>query len=158
MSGQETLFVAEHPWAIPAFVAGVWVAVCYFSSAISGWNRLAERFQAEGEPYGDTRTAGPLFYSVYWRWWSHYSGIVRMTATADALHLSVIFFFRIGHPPLAIPWGEIEMRPIQRFLRSYVELTLGREERLPLRIPMRMAAKLGLQERMEAQGAGVVES
>ena len=62
------------------------------------------------------------------RFWSHYGGVVRVTAASDALYLSVVFLFRIGHPPLRIPWNEINFGRTKFFLRTYVVLTLGNEE------------------------------
>jgi hypothetical protein len=70
-----------------------------------------------------------------------------MTAAEDALYLSVSFMFRIGHPPLCIPWSEITVSRTKRFWRSYVVLTLGNQEGIPFRISERIARKLGILER-----------
>jgi hypothetical protein len=82
------------------------------------------------------------------RYWGRYSGIIRITATADALYLSVFLPFRPGHPPLRIPWNEITFSKDKFFWKSYVVLTLGKTERIPLRITERMARKLGMLERV----------
>ncbi|MGA3160229.1 MAG: hypothetical protein ABSC77_03355 [Terracidiphilus sp.] len=102
----------------------------------------------QSEPCGETKSAGPYFYTVYMRFWGHYSGIIRMTAASDALYLSVFFPFRIGHPPLCIPWKEITLSRTKRFWFRYVVLTLGDQEKIPMRIPERMARKLGILERI----------
>jgi hypothetical protein len=60
----------------------------------------------------------------------------------------VIFFLRIGHPPLRIPWNEIQFSRTKYFWRRYVVLTLGDEEKIPMRISQRMAAKLGILDRV----------
>jgi len=84
------------------------------------------------------------------RFWSHYGGVVRVTAASDALYLSVVFLFRIGHPPLRIPWNEINFGRTKFFLRTYVVLTLGNEEMIPMRISQRMARNLGILDRVPA--------
>jgi len=130
------LFVAQ--WPISSFIM----------SYVSGWHKLTMRFSAQSEPYGDTRTAGPFPYTVYTRFWTHYSCIIRMTAAEDALYLSVLMILRIGHPPLRIPWNEIQFSRTKSSWRSYVVLTLGEQERIPMRISESMANKLGILERL----------
>jgi hypothetical protein len=88
---------------IALFIVAVWWVSLSLVGLITGWSALARRFRRESEPYGDSKTAGPFFYTVYMRYWTHYSSLIRLTAAADALYLSVLFPFRIGHPPLRIP-------------------------------------------------------
>jgi hypothetical protein len=71
-----------------------------------------------------------------------------MTAASDALYLSVLFPFRIGHPPLRIPWDEIRMRRTKFLWRRLVLLTLGNQEQIPMRISERMARNLGILDRV----------
>jgi hypothetical protein len=82
------------------------------------------------------------------RFWSSYNQVIRMTAAEDALYLSVLLPFRIGHPPLCIPWKEIQFGRTKFLWPRYVVLTLGAQERVPMRISARMAGKLGLLERI----------
>lgn len=138
------------PLVFAIFFVALWCAICYLVSLMSGWLALSRRFRAQSEPYGDVRTAGPLFYSVYARFWSHYGGVIRMTAAPDALYLSMLFLFRPGHAPLCIPWEQIEISRTRRFLRDYVLMTLGSEERIPFRISERMARNLGILDRVAA--------
>jgi hypothetical protein len=128
-------------------VSGFCIA-SFLSSVISGWHKLSRRFRAQSEPYGDAKSVGPFPYTVYTRYWSHYSSIIRMTAAEDALYLSVLFFLRIGHPPLCIPWKEIQFCRMKFFWREHVVLTLGEQERIPMRISERMARNLGIIERL----------
>ncbi|MGA3082056.1 MAG: hypothetical protein ABSD44_11815 [Terracidiphilus sp.] len=133
---------------VPTISVGIFCLVSFLSSVLSGWHKLSKRFRAQSEPYGATNSAGPFPYTVYTRYWSHYNCIIRMTAAGDALYLSVIFLLRIGHPSLCIPWREIQFSRTKYFWRSYVVLTLGERERIPMRIPMRMAQKLGILDRL----------
>jgi len=127
------------------------IGVCgvgLLNSFISGWFYLGRRFTRQSEPYGETKTAGPFFYTVYMRLWSHYSSVIRLTAASDALYASVLFPFRIGHPPLRIPWDEIQFSRTKRFFRTYIVLTLGNQEKIPMRISLRMARNLGILDRL----------
>jgi hypothetical protein len=125
-----------------------WCLVCYLIGLMSGWSSLARRFTAQSEPSGQTLQAGPLFYSVYLRFWGHYSSVVRAISTTDALYLSVLLPFRPGHPPLCIPWNEIAFARTKFLWQRFVVLTLGSEEQIPLRITERMARKLELLDRV----------
>jgi len=133
---------------IPTLAVAFFCFVSYLSSVISGWHKLSQRFFTQAEPYGGTRSAGPFPYAVYTRYWTHYSCIIRMTAANDALYLSVFFLLRVGHPPLRIPWSEIKIARTKYFWQKFIVLTLGNEERIPMRITERMASKLGILERL----------
>lgn len=138
-------------WLIPlfpVFFVALWCLICAAIGWLSGWHALAERFRATSEPYGDVHSAGPFFYSVYFRSWAHYNSVVRLSEAQDALYLSVMFLFRIGHPPLRVPWEEIQFRRTEIFFQRYIVLTLGREEQIPMRIPERMAGNLGILKRL----------
>ncbi|HEV2324685.1 MAG TPA: hypothetical protein VGS10_12105 [Terracidiphilus sp.] len=128
---------------------GFWLFDCFVSSFLLGWHRLSNRFSSTASPLGDIKTVGPFRYVVYMKL-GQYGSTIRMTAANDALYLSVILAFRPGHPPLRIPWNEISLERTRRFFRNCVVLTLGTEERIPMRISERMARKLGLFERFPA--------
>jgi hypothetical protein len=132
---------------IVGFIA-LWCVICYLISFLTGWFPLARRFKTQTEPYGEIRSAGPFFYTIYMRFWSHYSSVIRLTAASDALYASVLFPFRIGHPPLRIPWDEVKFGMTRRFFFNYVVLTLGHEEMIPMRISERMARNLGILDRV----------
>jgi hypothetical protein len=124
-----------------------WCAIGYLVGFLTGWLALARRFIKQSEPYGEIRSAGPFFYTVYMRFWGHYSSVIRLTAASDALYASVLFLFRIGHPPLRIPWDEIRFGRTKFFFRTNIVLTLGNAEKIPMRISLRMARNLGILDR-----------
>ncbi len=138
------------PYGFAIFFLAMWCCACFAISFFSGWFTLSRRFRKQTEPYGETKSAGPFFLTVYTRFSGHYSSVIRLTAAEDALYLSVLFLFRIGHPPLCIPWKEIKFSRIKFLWLRYVVLTLGEQERIPMRISERMAGKLGITERMVA--------
>jgi hypothetical protein len=134
-------------YVYPIFFGTLWCVVCYLISVLSGWHALVRRFCAHTEAYGDAKSAGPFFYGVQMRFSSNYSSVIRLTAASDALFISILFPFRVGHPPLSIPWNEITFSKTIVLWRRYLVLTLGREEQIPMRISERMARELGVLER-----------
>ena len=147
MHGTRIDSLVANPVAIAIFVVVVWCLTSYLIGIMTGWLALARRFRAQSEPYGDAKVVGPFFYTIYMRYWTHYSSVIRLTAATDVLYASVLFPFRIGHPPLRIPWNEIRFGQGRRFMSTYVVLTLGNEEQIPMRIPVRMARNLGILDR-----------
>jgi hypothetical protein len=135
------------PFGIVIGFIALWCAICYLVSFFTGWLTLARRFKKKSEPYGEIHSAGPFFYGVYMRWWGHYGSGIRLIAASDALYASVLFLIRIGHPPLRIPWDEIRFGRTKFFFRTYIVLTLGNAEKIPMRISLRMARNLGILDR-----------
>ena len=130
--------------------------ICLLISMLSGWHSLANRFWTQLEPHGQTLSAGPYFYTVHMRFWVHNNNVVSITAAADALYLAVMFSFRVGHPPLCIPWEEIKFSRTKRVWWRYVVLTLGEQEKIPLRISERMARNLGILDRIPGETVNLV--
>ncbi len=113
---------------------GMWYVVGLLLYSISGWARLAERFAAGGEPTGrrffmQYGVVGTVIYG---------SNLTIHTAP-NGFYLSVWLPFRIGHPPLFIPWQEV------RNARSYpfwwfemVEFDVGSPTIATLELPKRI--------------------
>jgi hypothetical protein len=123
-----------------------WCALGFLISLMTGWLSLGRRFRRQSEPYGESKSAGPFFYIVSMGWFG-YSNTVQLTAASDALYASVLFPFRGGHPPLRMPWEEIRFGWTKIFFKTYVVLTLGNQEKIPMRISLRMARNLGILDR-----------
>jgi hypothetical protein len=147
-TNQLLLYVAIYLMLLFCSLAGLWILGAIASSFCSGWHVLSRRFRKQSEPHGEIRSAGPFFYGAYGRFWIDYGNVIRITAAEDALYLSVLFLFRIGHPPLRIPWKEIKIGRTTFMWQRYVVLTLGEQERIPFRISERIAGKLGILERL----------
>jgi hypothetical protein len=148
---QQRLDPARYPFLpVPAF----WLLVSLVSSMAGGWFTLAARFRRLTEPVGEARTIRPFFSPVYTRIWVNAGG-VRLTAADDALYLSVSFLFCFGHPPLRIPWTEILFCTCDPYFMCgpCVVLTLGKEERIPLRIRPHTALRLGILDRVPGGSA-----
>ena len=91
-----------------AFFAALWCAVTAGLS-LGGWFQLARNYR-DAAPGGE---AVRCRYAQVGR--TGYRGAVRVTLADDALHLSVLRPFRLGHPPLRIPWAAVVALPAGRF-------------------------------------------
>ncbi len=82
----------------------VWVGVSLVLSRMSGWSRLGEQYVARGGASGHVeRTSGVVGAS-------RYKNALKIAGDSRGLHLSVLGLFRIGHPPLHIPWSALETK------------------------------------------------
>jgi hypothetical protein len=102
-------------WLIPLFplfFAGMWMLVVTLIAEIGGWRGLARLYR---EPEGMARSPVRSFRmaSVDLRRGAlslpaNYSNCVIVDVAREGLHLRVWLPFRFRHPPLLIPWGQIE--------------------------------------------------
>ena len=91
-----------------------WLGIVYLLSRLGGWPGLARHYAYHGTFSGTTfnmqsATTGPL---------GNYRNCMTFGVNDDGLYMSPLVFFRPGHPPLLIPWDEIEARESQGFSLS----------------------------------------
>jgi hypothetical protein len=94
----------------PAFFAmfvGIWIAVCVTASLCSGWFSLARRFRRRGPASGAKFyfSSGSMGLPVVP---ASYSRVLFVSVGPAGLGLSVLFPFRLLHPPILIPWLAVE--------------------------------------------------
>ena len=117
----------------------LWVSVFVVISYISGWAELAQQFRYRARFVGK-RWRGQ---SAQMRWIVGYRNCLTVGANPDGLYLATLFLFRVGHPPLFVPWIDVSsMRRGKWFLFRYVELRFGRERSIPFRITEGLADRL----------------
>lgn len=114
----------------PAF----WCAVCWLLSHVGGWNRLGTRFATHQTPHGAS-----------FRWQNgsvgfvSYRNVMRVDAAPDGIFLSMPWLFRVGHPPLFIPWSEVHDATEQRLLwLRLVRFGVGSPRLARLRLPAKV--------------------
>ncbi len=91
------LAIAAFAVVFPAF----WCGVVWIIGAV-GWRPLAARYPADGPATGQTfrMTSGTVGLA-------NYNGVLSVSVEPEGLHLAVMALFRVGHPPILIPWPEI---------------------------------------------------
>jgi hypothetical protein len=98
---------------IPAWCVAFTALWCLVAKtlALLGWQRLARDYRVVAPPVGpqlrlDQLKVGPVSYG----------GIVTATLADEGLALRTSLLFRVGHPPLLIPWQALEPFVERRFL------------------------------------------
>lgn len=128
-------FIRANPWVFPVFFVLLWCVVGYVVSRFSGWSELAERYRAQAPFEGEVWR----FQSAQMRYMMNYNNCLTFGASSEGLYLATLFLFRLGHPPLLVPWGELEIQQEKRFF--FVGYTL-RFRQVP-GVRMWVRAKLG---------------
>src|SRR5579884_1350704 len=125
---------------IPVAFAAVWSCAGYAVALIGGWRRLAKRFHVQEEFTGHKWN----LQSARMRFGANYNNVLTIGANQTGLYMVPFVLFRLGHPPLFIPWTEISnVRPVNiLFFFKYVSMQLGREEQIPFAINTDLAAEI----------------
>jgi hypothetical protein len=122
-----------------AFFAAFWCATSLLTGKMSGWAALGRRFSST-LPFPSQTWR---WQSARMRWGANYKSCLTIGADPAGIYLSPLFFFRIGHPPLFIPWMEISNHGRRKILFiEVVDLELGREEHIPFMIRGRLADQI----------------
>ena len=118
-----------------AFAIGfpiMWVSISVLLSHIGGWAKLAERYRAKGDEPGETYFMRSGFVGSV-----NYRSCLILRVCENGLRMSVLFPFRIGHPPLFIPWDQFhsvteKRKFFFRFLDTYVGVPVVANVVLPI--------------------------
>ena len=89
--------------------------IIYLTPWLSGWRSLAEKYRAEGHFSGLAHT----FWYAHMRSMTKYNRVLKVGCDERGLSLSTAFYFRLGHPPLFIPWSEVHFIRRQAKIFSY---------------------------------------
>lgn len=90
---------------------------------MTGWHRLAERFSLEG----DFPAERWRFKSATARYGSNYNNCLTIAANPMGFYMAMLLGFRVGHPPLFIPWTEIAISRKRVLFWNIVQFRIGRE-------------------------------
>ena len=120
--------------AFPLVFAAFWSCVCTVLGLASGWQRLAGRFRAHGPA---PRPLAPARFVLGTLGLVAYRGVLSLDGSTDGLGVSVMILFRPGHPPLRVPWGQVEALPPEKTrLQGIIQpLRLGGPGGAVLRVP-----------------------
>ena len=130
--------IFQNPAFLVLYVIALWAGVSFVISLIGGWFELG-RIYRNSQPF-----QGQVwnFQDAQLRLMCGYSKILSVGANVEGLYLSVFIPFRLGHPPLFIPWQDISVRPgrffwfrVYRFeFRQVPSVRLSLKEKLGMRI------------------------
>jgi hypothetical protein len=111
----------ENPQIFFVFFVSVWLLVGLFLAQMSGWAQLARYYRPETVFEGERRR----FRSSKMRWLTHYHNCLTAGADTKGLHLAVLFLFRVGHPPLFVPWHDVMVRQGKKLFWPWTEFTFN---------------------------------
>ena len=115
-------FLKQNPWVIgviaPAFFVILWYVILNVVGRTSGWSSLAEHYRTSELFQGETWR----FQSARMRYLSNYNGCLTFGAGMQGMFAAGWGPFRIGAPPLLVPWGELTIRPKKLWLMPGYEL------------------------------------
>jgi len=140
------------------FVA-LWITVGFIVSLIGGWRSLAERYRTDRVFPAHKR----WMQSAQMRFLCGYNHVLTLASDSNGLYLATFFLFRVGHPPLFIPWNEIKIGEVRLLLLIKMRtLRLG-PDAIPLRVSERLAQFLleprgGMGAAATAATAGTISS
>lgn len=83
-----------------------WSGIVLLVGTLGGWRRLAAAYPATGAEATTT-----------WRFrggrmgFMNYKGVLDVGVSDAGLHLGVFLPFRVGHPPILVPWDQVEVGP-----------------------------------------------
>jgi hypothetical protein len=130
--------------ALPVLFVGFWCGVTYLLGILSGWRRLAAHYAAAMPAAG-----------LRFRFRSAKSGVIRynhclnFAIAPNGLHIWLLAPFRLGSPPLLVPWTDISARPVRELLFGCIALSFARAPG----VRMRIATGLGEQIAAASRGA-----
>ena len=101
-----------------AFFVLIWTFVLWLAAWVGGWQKLAEQFAATFVYSGEVVKYVSARFGL-----ANYSGMLILGAGDQGLYLVPIRIYRPFHPPLLIPWTEIEARVHEGTAVPRVQLT-----------------------------------
>ncbi|TWT82514.1 hypothetical protein CA13_39770 [Planctomycetes bacterium CA13] len=107
--------------ALLASIPLLWCGICLVLSWASGWWVLAKQFPARSRVDGPvarmrTGSIGPI----------HYHSMLTFVAAEHGIRISIFLPFRIGHPPLFIPWEAfLNIRDDSKLFSQKVKMSIG---------------------------------
>jgi hypothetical protein len=130
------------PLALVAF-AGFWCLVCLLISMLSGWRLLAGVYRRSEPVVGNRWRFQSAAMQRFRLMPSNYGGCLTVIVNEDGIEVSVMWLFRIGHPPLFIPWSDVSAsEETKLFVFRLVRLDFIQEPSVAMFIDRRLARRI----------------
>ena len=123
---------------IVGFGAAAWSLTCAGLAYFAGWRSLAQEYPASS-PFRGRRFH---FCSAQFAGWVGYNGSFTPGADRTGLFIAVWPVFRLFHPPMLVPWSEIQVSVEKGRWLTVVLLTFARVPSARVRITLRLAKRL----------------
>jgi hypothetical protein len=143
------------PFSVPLYILGfiaLWICVCKLISVFGGWKTLSQDYQANSAFDGQKL----WFKSVGMRRWTNYSNCITLGVNKYGFYISILPIFRIGHPPLFIPWTDISTEDgNRRLFFKIVIFKFAKQPDVPMVFSKRLAERIFKMRQESQQGFSV---
>ena len=140
------------PFSAPAYILifiALWICVCKLISVFGGWQALSRVYRADSA-FNDQKL---WLKSVGIRRWTNYNNCITLGVNKYELYVSVLPIFRIGHPPLLIPWTDISTEAVaRRLLPDLVKFKFAKQPDVPMVFSKRLAERIFKMRQDSQQG------
>ena len=130
------------PFSIPIYILFfiiIWMVVCKLISTVGGWKILSRDYRANSAFDGKKM----WFKSIGLRRGVSYNNCITAGADKYGLYLAVLPIFRVGHPPLFIPWADISTEAgTRRFFGEFVKFTFTKQPEVAVILSKKLAARI----------------
>jgi hypothetical protein len=129
----------QFPLFFILFFICLWIFISFVISFIGGWRELGKYYRSTNPVEGKKWT----WQSGSFRYSTSYNHCLNIAANEEGIRIAVSFMFRIGHPPLFIPWAETRARQ-EKFLIFWknTRFTFAKVPDVPFRISNKLAKKI----------------
>ena len=128
-TGMVLLFVVV---VFPIFFTTLWISITWLMSFIGGWGRVAKRYPAIARP-----DEGLMLRRVTGMFgMARYKLVLTTITTETGIYIESRKVFRIGHPPLFIPFSAMHgLRKQTLFFWEYVAFDVDEPALASVRLP-----------------------
>lgn len=92
----------------------LWIAVARLLALMSRWSRLADAYPDRGQ--ADVPEAQTFRFRSGRVGLVNYNSCLTITVCDEGLRLAVMPVFRLGNPPMFLPWNELHDVAVKKFL------------------------------------------
>lgn len=125
-------------WVWPlVFLPLVWTAAMAVASA-GGWGAVARAYPARGRRPERVWRFRSLEIRAGWLP-SNYGGVVTVGADPAGLYFAVFWPFRPFHPPICVPWANLQTEARKSWLGSHVAWQFDGVDRVTFRVSRQLA-------------------
>ena len=115
-----------------------WIANSLLISVMSGWWQLARDYKIVFPFQGRKWHC----QSITLRASVRYGSMMTVGGNSLGIYLCCFFPFRLGHPPLFIPWSEISWKRERKMWQKVVKLRIAKHPTIPIWITERLFNKI----------------
>ena len=119
----------------PVFFTALWVSITFAMSYIGGWGKVGRQYPAAGAP-----PLGRALKNVTGMFgMARYKYVLTVITADDGLYIENRKVFRVGHPPLFIPFSAIfHARKQTLFFWEFVAFEIGDPPLAGVRLPSKV--------------------